>query len=39
MSGNNGPSLASNIGTEYIRAERLLGNRLIMEILQYDKNA
>lgn len=37
MFGTNGHSLGFNI--ESIPAERLLGNRLIMEELQYDANA
>jgi hypothetical protein len=39
MFGSNGHFLACNIFTESIPAERLLGNKLIMEGLQCDKNA
>jgi hypothetical protein len=36
MFSKNGHSLASSTGTEYILAERLLGNRLITGELEYD---
>jgi hypothetical protein len=36
MFSKNGHSLASSTATEYIPAERLLGNRLILGELEYD---